>query len=87
MPIEYRLLIDIEVIEYLHTLPSSVRRRLFRHFQAIKEFPSAHSDFRETDASGRNLDVSVCANFAIFYWEDFADRHVKIMALMPADKT
>ena len=82
---EYRLLIDMEVIEILHTLRLATRQRLLKHFRSIQEYPSSHSDYRETDSTGRTLDVSVNSGFAIFYWEDFADRHVKIMSLKSAD--
>lgn len=84
---EYRLLIDMEVIETLQTLSATVRQKLLKHFRRIQDYPSAHSDYRENDSTGRTLEVSVIERFAVFYWEDFADRHVKIMSLKPADRT
>ena len=77
----------MEVIETLQALRPALRQRLLRHFRRIQEFPSARSDYREKDSTGRILHVSVVEKFAVFYWEDFADRHVKIMSLKPADRT
>ena len=41
--------------------------------------------YAEPDSTQRLLDVHLHAGFAIFYWEDFADRHVKILHLRRAD--
>lgn len=84
---EYRLLIDVEVLDYLQTLRPQVRARLLDRFRRIREYPSAWSDYKERDATDRLLDVCVREKHAIFYWEDFADRHVKILAIRPADMT
>jgi hypothetical protein len=82
---EYRLLIDLEVVELLQQLPRRVRDDLLTHFGRIREFPGNHSDFQERDAVGRPVDISVYGRFAIHYWTDVADRHIKILALKPAD--
>jgi len=37
------------------------------------------------DGRGRPLDVHIAGRFAITYWDDFADRHVKIMDVDWAD--
>ena len=42
------------------------------------------SDYREANPRGIPLDVHLCAGFAIKYWIDFADRHVKVLDLEPA---
>ncbi len=81
----YRLLIDLEAVDVLQTLPVTRRRRLLDHFRKIERFPSAHSDYADTDAQGRRVDVSVTDGFAIYYWIDEADRQVKILLLIAAD--
>jgi mRNA-degrading endonuclease RelE of RelBE toxin-antitoxin system len=81
----YRLLIDLEAVDLLQTLPAARRRRLLRHFREIERFPSAHSDYTDTDAQGRRIEVSVADGFAIYYWIDEADRQVKILLLIAAD--
>lgn len=83
---EYRLLIDIEALDILDRLPKKVRTRLLQHFVSIRSFPGNHSDYHESDAIGRRIEISVLGGWAIHYWIDAADRHVKVLALKPADK-
>ena len=83
----YRLLIDLEVVTQLQGLPVRRRRNLMGHFLAIEKYPSAHSDYTDTDAHGRRVDVSVREGFAIYYWIDEADRQVKILQLIAADSS
>lgn len=82
----YRLLIDLEVVGLLQALPAGRRRNLFSHFLEIQRYPAAHSDYIDTDAQGRRVDVSVADGFAIYYWIDEADQQVKILELIAADK-
>jgi hypothetical protein len=58
---------------------------LFSHFREIERFPSAHSDYTDSDTHGRRVDVSVADGFAIYYWIDEAARQVKILQLIAAD--
>jgi hypothetical protein len=82
--VSYRLLVDLEVVEVLNGLPRKVRDRLMEHFGKLRRFPDTHSDFQEKDRSGRQIEISIFAGFAVHYWIDFADRHVKILLLKPA---
>jgi hypothetical protein len=81
----YRLLIDREVVDFLQTLGSGRRRSLLTHFREIERFPSAHSDYQDHDAQGRQVEVSISDGLAIYYWIDEADRQVKILQLVVAD--
>lgn len=83
----YRLLIDLEVVTQLQGLPVRRRRNLMSHFLAIEKYPSAHSDYTDTDAYGRRVDVSVREGFAIYYWIDEADQQIKILQLIAADSS
>ena len=83
----YRLLIDYEVIEFLEALPRRERLLLRNRFVAIREQPRTYSDFTEPDDVGRRVDIHICGRFAIKYWEDQADRHIKILEVHPADKS
>jgi len=58
---------------------------LLKHFREIAVFPSKFSDFVEHDAAGRRVDVHIFGKFAIKFWDDFADRHVKILDVHLAD--
>jgi hypothetical protein len=83
---EYRLLVDLETIEVLHGLPKSKRDLLLRHLTKIRSFPSNHSDYHERDGVGRRIEISIVSGWAIHYWIDSADRHVKVLALERADR-
>lgn len=82
---KYRLLIDYEVIEFLETLPRKEQRLLRDRLAAIQDFPSRHSDYTESDAIGRPVDIHICGKYAIKFWEDYADKHVKILDIQVAD--
>ncbi len=79
--VKYRLFVDADVIEQLDALPATLHHRLRRRFRQIQESPHRFSDFTEPDESGRLHDVHLFAGFAIYYWDDFADRHIKITGL------
>ena len=80
-----RLLIDIEVLEFLRTLRAKEQAALLKHFREIAAFPSRFSDFIERDSAGRRVEVHIFGKFAIKFWDDFADRHVKILDIHLAD--
>ena len=82
-----RLLIAIEVFDFLRTLKQREQRELLKCFRDIAAFPSRFSDFVEHDSSGRRVDVHVFGKFAVKFWNDFADRHVKILDLHFADRS
>ena len=82
---DVRLLIDIEILEFLRTLKRHEQEKLLRRFRDIAALPSGFSDFIERDSSGRRVDVHIFGNFAIKFWHDFADRHVKILDVHLAD--
>lgn len=82
---DYRLLVDWEVIEKVNELPIGTRRALRRAIAQIAASPDRMSDYREPNPRQIDLDVHVCKNFALKYWIDFADRHIKILEIEPAD--
>jgi hypothetical protein len=83
---KYRLLVSVEVIEFLEGLSQPARERLWKRFRQILNNPEQFSDYTAMDSSGRTLDVNVHEGIAIHYWEDLADRHVKILELQNADR-
>jgi hypothetical protein len=83
--IRYRLLVDWEVVEKLNQLPIRTRRILREALKRIAATPDLLSDYREPNPRGIPLDIHLCTGFAIKYWIDFADRHVKVLDLEAAD--
>ena len=84
---DYRLLVDLEAIAVLHVMPKRTRTLLLDHFVKLRASPDRYSDYHENDSTGRRVEISVNAGYAIHYWIDFADRHVKILALKAADRS
>ena len=80
-----RLLIDSLVLEFVGRLRKRDREFILTRFEAIREFPERHADYRTLDEFGRELDDHIAGRFAIVFWDDFADRHVKIMGVTWAD--
>jgi hypothetical protein len=81
-----QLLIAIEVLDFLRRLRRQEQEGLLRRFREIAAFPSNYCDFFEHDSSGRRIGVHVFGKFTIKFWDDFADRHVKILDLHLADR-
>ena len=81
----YRLLIDYEVIEFLEKLPRMDRQLLRNRFVAIRNDPQKFSDYVESHSTSHRLDIHICGKFAIQYWQDHADRHIKILDIDIAD--
>ena len=54
-----RLLIDIEVLEFLRILRRRKQQDLLKRFHAIADFPSNYSDFVEHDFVGRRVEVHI----------------------------
>ncbi len=82
----YRLLISIEVVEFLERLPSKTRNSLRRAVAAIGADPLAIADAADFDDTGRKLQIAIIGDFALIYWIDDTDRHVKILDVHAADR-
>jgi hypothetical protein len=54
--------------------------------QEIAAAPDRFGDFPERDARGRDLAVHVFGDYAILFWDDFADRHLKVLEITNADE-
>ena len=83
----YRLLVDWSVVVQLRELQPRIQRGVYALFARLEETPDFLSEFNVTDEKGRLLDVFIFEDLAFYYWIDFADRHVKVMAFEPADQS
>jgi mRNA-degrading endonuclease RelE of RelBE toxin-antitoxin system len=82
--VKYRLLVDLEVIAVLDAMPKKERSRLLDHFTKLRAEPDQHAHQHERGIGGRRIEINVFGGYAIHYWIDFADRHVKILSLKAA---
>jgi hypothetical protein len=81
----YRLLVDLDAVEYLHGLNPAQRRRVLEHFQRLREFPTNLSLAERPDAEGKTLHISFFEDLSIYFWLDSADRHVKVVRIEAKD--
>ena len=77
---DYRLLVDLDAISVLDSIPKRSRTRMLNHFVKLRSTPDQYSDYHEHDRVGRRTEISVFAGYSIHYWIDFPDRHVKVLA-------
>ena len=78
---KWRLLLDIEAVDFLASLSATDERMLRRRLRQIQEFPDNFSDYEENDEHRRLVEVSLCGRFSIVYWADLSDRHVKVLSI------
>lgn len=83
---DYRLLISMEVVEFLERLPSRTRKTLRSAIVFTGDDPLGQSDAADFDEGGRRLQITIVADFALIYWIDNADGHVKILDIHGADR-
>ncbi len=81
----FRLLIDIEVLEFVERLPPRLRQEIRTAIREIQANPGAQTEAEDSDSSGRPLSIKIVGDYAITFWIDHADKHVKIMDIHSAD--
>lgn len=84
---KFRLLVDLEVFEFMKTLSRAEQRSLQQRFRQIQEFPTGFTDYHEYARAGHRMEISICDRFAISFAVDHLDRHIKILDITLADKT
>lgn len=83
---DYRLLISIECVEFIERLPSRTRKALRNAITTIGCDPLGSSDAEDYDETGRLLQIAIIGDYAVTYWIDHADKHVKILDVHAADR-
>ena len=81
----YKLLVAYEVVEFLSNVSRKEERLIHSRFRQIRDFPANYSEFSELDNNGRRIETSILGKYAIQYWIDDADQHVKIINIQLAD--
>jgi len=52
------------------------------HFDRLQSNPGKFIDYQEQDEIGQPLQVSIFDGWAIYFWMDEADQHLKILRLV-----
>lgn len=79
------LLVSIRVIEFLERLPRKQRTILRNAISAIENNPLLASDRTDYDSEGRYVHIKIVHDYALVYWVDDADRHLKILDIHAID--
>ena len=82
----FRLLIDYDVVVFVETLGASARKTIRERLTEIRDHPTARSDYQEPDSIGRHVSINICGAYAIKFWVDHADLHIKILDIHLADR-
>jgi hypothetical protein len=82
----YRLLIDYEVIEFLETLSRREQRLLRNRFVAFRDYPQKFSDYTEPDHTGRRVDIHICGNTPSNFGRTTPTRAIKMKLSAPHEK-
>ena len=82
----YRLLVDYEAVRFMESLKRSDQAVVRARLTHLRDDPRRFSDYQEPDSTGRPVDIHIVGKYAIKYWEDHADRQVKILEIHLADR-
>ena len=82
----YKLLIAVDVLEFIERLPRKTRLGIRASILEIGDSPVQLSDATEYDSIGRMVQITVVGEYALIYWIDDADQHVKILDIHSADR-
>lgn len=83
---DYGLLVSMDVLEFIERLPRRTRLGLRAGMIDIGNDPTGLSDATDYDSTGRMVQITVIGDYALTYWIDHADRHVKILDIHSADR-
>jgi hypothetical protein len=75
----FKLLIATEVLEFVERLPRRAGQHVRSAIKDIGRDPYGRSDAVGSDEIGRRLEIAVVGDYALMFWIDEADRHVKIL--------
>jgi hypothetical protein len=62
-------------------LPSRQRAKLLRLFDHLARFPHHTGDYQESGASGRIFEIKLVDDLLITWWNDPAEREVRIVRI------
>lgn len=72
--------------EFVKARKQADRRKIESRLEALETHFHSLSDYTYFDSSGRLIDVTLFDAFAIHYWIDSSDHHIKVMRIELADR-
>jgi hypothetical protein len=81
MPGRRQYSLDGVAAEFVLTCNRTDQKRILAACQQLRDFPDTQSEFTRRDPTGRTIAVKIFRPFLIHYWDDFADRVVRIVRI------
>ena len=82
----FSLLVDFDVIEFVGKLSRKEQAEIRRRLLKIREYPHNSSNDSELDPIGRTVQINLSGKYALKYWIDSADRHIKVLDIVPSHR-
>jgi hypothetical protein len=77
--------LDAEAVGFLERLALRERTAIRQRLREIARQPDRFMDYQERDEQGRDLPIHVFRGYAILFWDDLANRHLKVLEITTAD--
>lgn len=78
MDLGYKFVLHENAFRFALATRAAQRKHLSAFFRTLAEDPYRRGDFQETDANGREMEVTLHGRFLITYWTDHAVKEVRI---------
>ncbi len=81
MPYTYQVWYNQPCLDYLATLPKSVRSRLFTWIQSLEEDFNREGDYSVRGSEDRDWQVAIISSHAVVWWVDHPAGEIKIISV------
>ena len=81
----YVVSLRFKVMETLRGLRRAERERILLWMERLEGDPFGRGEYVEKDDSGREIQVVIVGNHALYYWLDAPVKEIKIVKISPAD--
>jgi hypothetical protein len=82
----YALHVRHEVYEAIRNSSRTARDRALAFIESLCADPFHSGDYSEPDATGRDCQVKILGQYALFFWADHAVKEVRVIDLIDADR-
>ena len=84
MRLSYELFIRREVFEVLESISESARDKAVRFMELLSEDPFREGDFVTRDDMGRQIQIQLIEEYALYYRADHSSQEVRLLDLINA---
>lgn len=81
MPQPRQYSLDEAAADFALSCSRADQRKIVRVCEFLRDHPDTDGDFVRRDATGRTLRITVIRPFVVHFWDDFADRKLRIVRI------